>query len=116
MEKHPLERVSLADLKVATDVLQGRWKTTILYHLAHAPHRFGSLRRAASGISEKVLVAHLRELEADGIVSRRVEDTVPPRVEYALTPHGRTLCAVAEAMAAWGATHRRHLARRRGRN
>jgi len=111
--EHSLERVRLEDLRATTDVLQGRWKTTILYYLARAPHRFGALRRAIEGISEKMLIAHLRELEADDIVSRHVEDTVPPRVEYALTPHGRMLCAVAETMAAWGATHRRHMACRR---
>lgn len=107
------ELVRLEDLEVATAVLHGRWKTTILYHLAQQPLRFGALRRAVGGISEKVLISQLRELEADAIVSRRVEDTVPPRVEYAMTAHGRTLCAVVEAMAAWGVAHRRYLERRR---
>jgi DNA-binding HxlR family transcriptional regulator len=110
--REKLERVNLADLQIATDVLQGRWKTTILYHLARAPHRFGALRRAVVGISEKVLIQQLRDLEAERLVSRTVEQTVPPRVEYTLTAHGRTLCDVVERMARWGGAHRRHLERR----
>jgi len=108
---HELERVNLTDLQTTTAVLHGRWKTTILYHLAREPHRFGALRRAVGGISEKVLIQQLRELEADGVVSRHADDTVPPRVEYAMTPHGRSLCDVVEAMASWGGVHRRYLER-----
>ncbi|HET9623686.1 MAG TPA: helix-turn-helix domain-containing protein [Kofleriaceae bacterium] len=106
-----LARIDLADLQAATAVLHGRWKTTILFYLAAEPLRFGALRRAIGTISEKVLIQQLRELERDRVVSRHVEATVPPRVEYALTPHGRTLCDVVESMAGWGRKHRRHLER-----
>lgn len=108
-----LGKVDLDDLKLTTKVIHGHWKTTILFFLARAPHRFGELRRAVVGISEKVLIQHLRELEADAIVTRKVERTVPPRVEYSLSAHGRTLCAAIEAMAAWGKLRRRYLDRRR---
>lgn len=107
-----LERVNLADLQRTTATLQGRWKTTILYHLARVPHRFGALRRAVEGISEKVLIQQLRELEADRIVDRHVATTVPPQVEYSLTAHGRTLCELVEMMARWGGAHRRYLERK----
>lgn len=112
--REPLERVNLDDLQAATEVLHGRWKTTILYHLARSPLRFGALRRAVEGISEKVLIQQLRDLEADQIVSRHVEETVPPRVEYRLTAHGRTLCDVVETMARWGGAHRRYVERASG--
>jgi DNA-binding HxlR family transcriptional regulator len=101
------QRIDLSDLKLATSVIGGKWKTTILFHLARQTLRFGELRRAVEGVSEKVLVQQLRELESDGVISRRVEHTVPPRVEYSMTPHGMTLCSVIEAMAAWGNHHRR---------
>lgn len=99
--------VDLSDLELATAVIGGKWKTTILFHLAREALRFGALRRAVEGVSEKVLTQQLRELESHGVIARRVEQTVPPRVEYSMTPHGRTLCAVIEAMAAWGNYHRR---------
>jgi DNA-binding HxlR family transcriptional regulator len=102
-------QVDPEDLKLATSVIRGRWKTMILFHLARSPLRFGALRRAVAGISEKVLIEHLRQLESDRIVSRSVEATVPPHVEYAMTPHGRSLCKVIEALAAWGGSHRRYL-------
>jgi DNA-binding HxlR family transcriptional regulator len=101
--------IDLDDLKLANKVVYGRWKTTILFFLAQGPLRFGALRRAVSGISEKVLTAQLRELEADGVVSRNVEPTQPPQVEYAMTEHGRTLCKMIEGMASWGAVHRRYV-------
>jgi DNA-binding HxlR family transcriptional regulator len=103
-------RVNLEDLKLASGVMNGRWKTTILYWLAAEPRRFGVLRRAVEGISEKVLIQQLKELERDGLVSRSVEATVPPKVEYAITEHGYTLCKVVETIAAWGARHRQHVA------
>lgn len=103
-----MHKVHLDDLKLASGVIHGCWKTTILYFLAEQPLRFGALRRAVDGISEKVLIQQLRELEAASVVSRTVEDTVPPRVEYAMTPHGRTLCPVIERLAAWGRLHRQH--------
>lgn len=106
-------RVNLAHLQMTTAVLHGRWKTTILFHLARETHRFGALRRAIDGVSEKVLIQQLRELEAEMVVSRHVGNTVPPYVEYSLTAHGRSLCGVVEAMAAWGGVHVRYIERKR---
>ena len=100
-------RIDLDDVKITTAVLQGRWKTTILARLADGPLRFAALRRAVGGVSEKVLARALRDLEAEGLVSRTVEDVVPPRVEYAMTDYGRTLCDVVAGMAAWGKEHGR---------
>lgn len=107
-----LPQVNLADLTLASAVIERKWTTTVLYHLAQAPMRFGELRRAVGTISEKVLIQRLRALESEGLVARRVEGTVPPEVTYSMTAHGRSLCTMIEAMAAWGGVHRRHRQRR----
>ncbi|WUO26508.1 helix-turn-helix transcriptional regulator [Streptomyces sp. NBC_00287] len=86
----------------AMDVIGGKWKVLILWALAVRPHRFGELRRELHGVTEKVLAAHLRELEADGIVHREEYDEVPPHVEYSLTPKGVTLNAALEPLGVWG--------------
>lgn len=87
------------------DVLGGRWKPLILFHLAQGPARFNVLRRLIPGVTQRMLTAHLRELEADGVVRRRVFDVVPPHVEYSLTPLGFSLSPILDAMAQWGLEH-----------
>ncbi|NUP18019.1 MAG: helix-turn-helix transcriptional regulator [Streptomyces sp.] len=86
----------------AMDVIGGKWKVLILWELGERPHRFGELRRELPGVTEKVLAAQLRELEADGIVHREAYDEVPPRVEYSLTPRGTSLNAALVPLTAWG--------------
>jgi DNA-binding HxlR family transcriptional regulator len=83
-------------------VISGRWKPLILYHLRHGPRRFNELRRLIPSITQRMLTQHLRELQADGVVSRQVFEIVPPRVEYALTDLGRSLMPILSAMADWG--------------
>ena len=78
-------------LDVALAVVGGKWKLLILYYLAHSPRRFGNLRRLVAGISEKVLIQQLRELQADRIVRRTDHREVPPRVDYAVTELGLSL-------------------------
>ena len=72
-------------LEAALSVLGGKWKLLILFHLGHGTRRFGELRRLVVGVSEKVLIQHLRELVSDGVVARTDFKEIPPRVEYALT-------------------------------
>ncbi|KMS70966.1 transcriptional regulator [Streptomyces viridochromogenes] len=86
----------------AMDVIGGKWKVVILWELSERPHRFGELRRELPGVTEKVLAAQLRELEADGIVHREAYDEVPPRVEYSLTPLGVSLNAALAPLGTWG--------------
>lgn len=104
-------RLDLEALELASDVIGRKWTTNILFQLALQPLRFGALRRLVRGVSEKVLIQRLRELEAARLVSRRVEAEVPPQVTYAMTAHGRSLCALVAALAAWGGKHRRFLER-----
>lgn len=86
----------------AVGVIGGKWKLFIVYHLLGGTCRFGALQRRIPGITQQMLTAQLRELEADGIVSRKVYAQVPPKVEYSLTPLGRELEALTDRLAAWG--------------
>ncbi|WP_405636805.1 helix-turn-helix transcriptional regulator [Streptomyces sp. NBC_01178] len=92
-------------IDAAMDVIGGKWKVLILWALNERARRFGELRRAVPGVTEKVLSSHLRELEDDGIVHREVYAEVPPRVEYSLTPLGLSLNAALEPLGAWGRDH-----------
>jgi len=80
----------------------GRWKPLILYNLRMGAMRYGQLKRSIPAITEKMLIQHLRELEADGLVLREARAVVPPHVEYRLTASGETLGPVLNGMAEWG--------------
>ncbi|WP_380070641.1 winged helix-turn-helix transcriptional regulator [Dankookia sp. GCM10030260] len=83
-------------------VLEGRWKLVILFQLFGSNiRRFSELERAIPGISQKMLIQQLRQLEGDGVVVRIVYPEVPPRVEYHLTEWGQTLCPVLDKLLAW---------------
>jgi DNA-binding HxlR family transcriptional regulator len=83
-------------------VLEGRWKLVILFQLFGSNiRRFSELERAIPGISQKMLIQQLRQLEADGVVTRIVHAEVPPRVEYHLTDWGQTLCPVLDRLLTW---------------
>ena len=84
-------------------VIGGRWKVPIVWHLSAGTMRFSELRRAMPGVTQKMLTQQLRELEADGVVRRKVYPQVPPRVEYSLTERGLSLKPVVEAMCRWAA-------------
>ncbi|MFI9503822.1 winged helix-turn-helix transcriptional regulator [Nocardia sp. NPDC052566] len=90
-------------IDAAMDVVGGKWKSLILWELAEfGVRRFGELRRGLPGVSEKMLIQQLRELEEDGIVSREIYREVPPRVEYRLTDQGVALNKALEPLGAWG--------------
>ncbi|GGL22604.1 hypothetical protein GCM10011588_41990 [Nocardia jinanensis] len=85
------------------DVVSGKWKGLILWELEnYGVRRFGELRRGLPGVSEKMLIQQLRELEEDGLVDRTAHPEVPPRVEYRLTALGRSLNTALEPLGAWG--------------
>ncbi|MFE2640354.1 winged helix-turn-helix transcriptional regulator [Streptomyces scopuliridis] len=89
-------------IEFAMEVLGGRWKMAILKQLVSGTHRFGELRRALPTITQRMLTRQLRELEADGLVTRTVYREVPPRVEYTLTDIGHSLDAITEQLDKWG--------------
>jgi DNA-binding HxlR family transcriptional regulator len=96
-------------LDVAFAVVGGKWKPLILYYLSHRRCRFGELRRLVAGISEKVLIQQLRELQQDGIVSRVDHREVPPRVDYAVTDYGRGLAKALLPLCEWGNANRKRV-------
>ncbi|MFJ8229456.1 winged helix-turn-helix transcriptional regulator [Streptomyces sp. NPDC094448] len=101
-------------LDAAVDVVGGKWKALILWELhVHGAVRFGGMRRALTGISEKVLIQQLRELESDGVVHREVYAEVPPRVEYSLTPLGEALNKALEPLGVWSKTYMDEVVARR---
>jgi DNA-binding HxlR family transcriptional regulator len=84
-------------------VISGKWKPLILYFVAQGgPTRYGELRRAVRDVSDKMLIQHLKELEADGLVKRTDYKEIPPRVDYSLTPLGRSLAEALVPLCSWG--------------
>lgn len=90
------------DVEVTLRVIGGRWKVLVLRRLDRGSVRFNQLHRLLRGISQRTLARQLRELERDGIISRKAYAEIPPRVEYALTRLGGSLRPVLRAMHEWG--------------
>ena len=84
----------------------GKWKMPILWRLKDRVWRYGELKRSLGRITHKMLTQHLRELEADGLLTRTVYPEVPPRVEYAITKLGRTAVPAIDTLRDWGARYR----------
>ncbi|WP_141433220.1 helix-turn-helix domain-containing protein [Bacillus sp. 03113] len=89
-------------VEATLDVIGGKWKGVILFHLLDGTKRFNELRRLLPGITQRMLTLQLRELENDGIVYREVYKEVPPKVEYSLTEFGCTLTPIILKMREWG--------------
>jgi len=88
------------------EVIGGKWKPAILWEMTrNGTMRFGQLKKAIEGITQKMLTQQLRELESDNIINRKVYAEVPPRVEYNLTDYGLTITPVLNEMAKWGLKH-----------
>jgi DNA-binding HxlR family transcriptional regulator len=92
-------------IKATVDVIGGRWKPLILYYLLDQRKRFSALRRDIPGVTAQMLTLQLRQLEADGIVVRKIHAEVPVRVEYGLTAYGKTLSTLLRGMRKWGEQH-----------
>lgn len=94
------------DMAYTLDLIGGRWKPSILWRLAHGAMRYSDLRRSLPAVSERILILQLRELESDGLISRKVYPEVPPRVEYQLTEVGKSLEPVLNILTDWGSENR----------
>lgn len=90
----------------AIGLIGGRWKPSILMALVDGKLRYSEIRKGIPGVTERVLVLHLRELERDGLIRRIVYPTVPPKSEYELTEEGLSMRPMLEAIAEWGMAHR----------
>lgn len=96
--------------QLAIMVIGGKWKPKVLFHLSReGVVRFGELRRGIAGITEKMLIQTLKELEKDGLVRRKIYRQVPPRVEYSLTDMGKTFIPVLNEMFEWGRAYASYL-------
>ncbi len=92
-------------LTAALNVIGGKWNLIVLYWLATGTQRFSDLQRLMPAVTHKVLTASLRQLQRDGLVLRAVFPEVPPRVEYMLSDHGRSVIPVIEVVRRWGHEH-----------
>ena len=96
--------MAASGVEAAFRMLEGRWKMVIVFHLFDgAVLRFSELERAIPGVSQKMLIQQLRELERDGIVQRQVYPQVPPKVEYSLTTWGEAMCPALDSLLEWAA-------------
>jgi DNA-binding HxlR family transcriptional regulator len=96
------------DSCLAREILErigDKWSVYVIDALASGTRRFSELRREVDGVSQRMLTVTLRALERDGMIVRHVYPVIPPRVEYSLTPLGRSLLAIVEALVAWSADH-----------
>ncbi len=92
-------------VEAALELIGGKWKGVILYHLMEGTQRFGELKKQIGSVTQRMLTKQLRELETDGLVARKVYAVVPPRVEYSLTLKGETLRPIILALRDWGVDH-----------
>ena len=104
-----MEKKALPTCPVETTLMliSDRWKVLILRDLFTGTKRFGELKKSLTGISQKVLTANLRDMEANGLLTRKAYPEVPPRVEYTLTETGESLKPVLSAMFDWGMDYKR---------
>lgn len=94
-------------IKDALEALEGRWKLLILFSLSTGPKRFKQISKEVEGITDKTLSKELKNLEANKLIRRDVYDAFPPAVEYSITPHGKSLDKVMDALHYWGLMHRK---------
>lgn len=92
-------------VEAALELIGGKWKGVALYHLLEGPKRYNELKRALGTVTQRMLTKQLRELEADGLIQRKVFPVVPPHVEYSLSKKGRTLAPILLALRDWGEHH-----------
>jgi len=99
------DKETFCPVEVTLALIAGKWKVMIIYYLMQGTQRFNQLQREMNGITHRTLSQQLRELEADGLVIRKDYGEIPPRVDYSLSPLGKTLKPVLLAMQLWGEKH-----------
>jgi DNA-binding HxlR family transcriptional regulator len=107
-EHHPV-----CKLRDVLDRVGDKWSVLLMHLLGGGPKRYSELQRSIDGISQRMLTLTLRSLERDGLVSRTVTPTSPPRVDYALTPVGETLSSQVAQLIGWAEDHRGYVAQSR---
>lgn len=89
-------------VEAAIGLIDGKWKSVVMFHLLERTLRFNELRRHIPSVTQRMLTNQLRELEEDGLIARKVYAQVPPKVEYSLSPLGRSMAPILLALKAWG--------------
>ncbi len=103
MERHKeTKELPVCPVETTLTLIGDKWKVLILRDLMPGTKRFGELKKSIGSVSQKVLTAQLRDMEANGLITRKVYAEVPPRVEYTLTPLGESLSPILDAMKTWG--------------
>ena len=110
------KRPYVCGLEASLDLLNGKWKPLILRAIRKGARRYSEIRRAAVDISDKMLIMHLKELEADLVVERKDFHEISPRVEYSLTPFGVSLIDTMLPMCEWGSKHMKEISEIKGRD
>ena len=106
-----VQRQYYCGLDAALSIVGGRWKFLVLWTLAtYGPQRFGQLRRRVEGITEKVLIGVLKDLNAEGVIDRKDFQEVPPHVEYSVTAFGATLAEACRPLCEWGEANMERIA------
>lgn len=101
----PEEQIEICPVTQAQNIIAGKWKIIILWHLSIKTRRFNELQRLLPNISKGILTRQLRELEDDQMVHREVYKEVPPKVEYSLTPLGQSFIPILNSMGDWSKKH-----------
>jgi len=101
-QRHQVEDIIFCPVEATLDIMGGKWKGIILFRLGEGTKRFNELSRLLCKITPRTLTKQLRELEADGLIHRKVYAEVPPKVEYRLTEMGQSLIPVLSALKEWG--------------
>jgi len=105
MRKQRHDAYENCPIEAALDVIGGKWKSIVLFRIMEETRRFNELRRLIPKVTQRTLTNQLRELERDGLISRKVYAEVPPKVEYSATELGLSLRPVLEAIASWSENH-----------
>ena len=100
-----VKRVEICPVETTARIVGGRWKAAILEQLLESDQRFSELKRAITGITQRTLAQQLRDLQNKGVVERSVYADTPPRVVYSITPLGKSLRPLLDAMCHWGKSH-----------
>lgn len=103
--------IECSSVKETLSVIGGKWKPLIIFMIKNESLRTSEIHRGIEGITQKMLIQQLKELELDGIITRKVFPVIPPHVEYTLTDYGKTLLPIFKLMQEWGDVHRVHRAR-----
>ena len=101
-----IKNLPACPVEITMGLIGDKWKVLIIRDLLTGTKRFGELKKSLNGITQKVLTNNLREMEASGLVNRKVYAEVPPRVEYSLTETGLSLKPILDSMVVWGNSYR----------